>query len=347
MENEKIHGAHFGAPHSDVDGDARRRIYRKESWGSMDNNTFDTLRTVMISPGTVSSLVKLGDGNAALLYLYLVALGANKSSAEKVHELGWDAHKLAAAENRLALAGLLPNEELDSSSQLQQKPAPAPQDSGPTSASDSVFYALVKEVQSMLGKVLSSDDIIRLLGIYDTLRLPGEVILQLVYYCIAEAERNGNKRMPSLRTIEKTAYTWEREGIYTLEAAERYIKQRDEQNGELEKIARILQLGDRDLMPTERKYIDSWLALGYGADTIAIAYERMIMRTGKLAWQYINTIIVNWHDKNLHTAAEILEKDTKDRAVGVRNVFSERPAPDKSDMERMERFIENMKKAKD
>ena len=314
----------------------------------MDNNTLDALNNVMISSATVSSLVKLGDGNAALLYLYLVALGASKSSAEKVRELGWDAHKLAAAENRLALAGLMPTPELDTTSQLQSRVTlVAPPENGPSSVSDSVFYALVKEVQAMLGKVLSSDDIIRLLGIYDTLRLPGEVILQLVFYCIAEAERNGNKRMPSLRTIEKTAYTWEREGIYTLEAAERYIKQRDEQSGELEKIARILQINDRDLLPPERKYIDSWLALGYNAETIAIAYERMILRTGKMAWQYINTIIVNWHDKSLHTAAEIIEKDTKERAVTVRNVFNERPAPDKSDIERMNKFIENMKKAKD
>ncbi|MDR0905087.1 MAG: DnaD domain protein [Oscillospiraceae bacterium] len=317
----------------------------------MEDRKFEPSNAVIIPAETAAALLKLGDGNAALLYLYLATDGADKSSADKVRELGWDSHTLEAAENRLVFAGIMPH---IAAPEILEEALPAERadvshkTERPSKQTGSQFYVLVQEIQRMLGKVLSSDDIIRLLGIYDTLKLPGEVILQLVRYCMTETERQGDTRAPSLRYIEKAAYTWEREGIFSLEAAEAYIIQRDVRRGEISVVRRAMQINDREFTPTERKYVESWLALGYDAQTIAIAYDRTVIKTGKLAMNYMNSIIVNWHDKGLHTVEEILEKDTKpEQSPAARSVFVTRPAPDKRDIERMEKFLENMKKAKE
>ena len=321
----------------------------------MNNIVTDGTNSVTIPTAVISSLLKLGDGNAALLYLHLMRGGdAIKTSADIIRDLGWDAHTLEVAENRLIFAGIMPDTGDEAIRQAIAEPTevfeerPRRAEARGTAEADGRFYALVQEIQRLLGKVLSSDEMIRLLGIYDTLQLPGEVILQLVSYCMSETEKPGESRAPSMRYIEKAAYTWEREGIFTLEAAEQYIKQHELRRGDIAQLRRVLGITDHEMLPSERKYIESWLTLGYDAETIAMAYERMIMKTGKLVWRYMDAIIVNWHEKGLHTVAEILEKDAKsDKSEPSRNIFATRPAPDKSDVARMERFLENMKKAND
>jgi len=313
----------------------------------MDKTNFDSPNSITISPNTLNALLSLGDGNAALLYLYLTGGGLTKTSAERARDLGWSNAELDAAEESLTHAGLMPS--------IGGKPTP-PAPKTPITATpalggasrDGKFFALVKEVQHMLGRILSPDDTERLLGIYDTLQLPGEVVLQLVNFCIAETSRKGNMRAPSMKYIEKAAYTWEREGIFTLEAAEEYIKRTELRRDEVAVIRRVLQIDDRELLPAEQKYVDTWLERGFNAETIGMAYERMMMQTGKRSWAYMDKIIANWHEKDLCSAAEIAEKDSRgDAPVSTRTQKTRaRSVSDNSDIERMNRLIENMKKAK-
>jgi hypothetical protein len=49
----------------------------------------------------------------------------------------------------------------------------------------------------------------------------------LVGWCIEEQERKyGEGKRPSLRIIEKEAYIWAHRELFTLEAAELYLKKR-------------------------------------------------------------------------------------------------------------------------
>ena len=73
--------------------------------------------------------------------------------------------------------------------------------------------------------MLSSAELMTLFGIYDNLGLPVEVILQLITRCLQEyEERYGTGRKPTMRYIEKAAFIWEKNGIYTLEQSESYIR---------------------------------------------------------------------------------------------------------------------------
>ncbi len=211
-------------------------------------------------------------------------------------------------------------------------------------ANGAQFSMLVDEVQRALGKILSSDDLIKLFGIYDCLRLPPEVILQLVTFCIAENRRRyGDHRLPTMRYIEKAAYTWEKEGIFSLEQAEEYIKNLAARRESTAQFAAALQIRGRDLTATERKYIESWIGMGFEPEAAAIAFDRTVTQTGRLVWKYMDSIMKNWHGKGLHRAKDIEKNDLRTDATG-KPAQKNSTAPTAADIERMRKTLEKIKK---
>jgi hypothetical protein len=63
----------------------------------------------------------------------------------------------------------------------------------------------------------------------------------------------------------------------------------------------MLQINGRALTQTEQKYIESWLDMGFGPDALEIAYDKTVVKTGRLQWKYMDSIVNSWHGKNLHT----------------------------------------------
>ena len=65
----------------------------------------------------------------------------------------------------------------------------------------------------------------------------------------------------------------------------------------------------KSLSPTQEKDLNTWLEQGFGEEAIAIAADRTVTNTGSLKWGYLRKILQSWHEKNLHSPAEIREKD--------------------------------------
>jgi hypothetical protein len=270
-------------------------------------------------------LIGSGSGDAALLYLYILTSGGHYDREDAARHTGRSEMQMDAAMEVLARLGLVNTRD--------ERPAPMERpDELPQYTTEDItrelqngdtFKMLVGEVQRALGKLLSSDDLIKLFGIYDYLGLPLDVILQLVTHCKEECARRSPGRIPTMRYIEKAAFTWEREGIFSLEAAERYLRELSKHRSAESRIAQVLGIGGRPLSASERKYIDTWTDLGFNEDAIAIAYDRTVLKTGKLTWRYMDSIIKSWHSKGLHTESEILAGDTPK--------FKPRPEPEKSD----------------
>jgi len=153
--------------------------------------------------------------------------------------------------------------------------------------------------------------------------------------------------MPSVRYIENTAYTWEREGIFTLDSAEEYLKALEARRSAQGEIKAALQIRDRELSTPEKQYVDAWIAMGFGPDAVEIAYERTVMNIGKPAMGYINAIINNWHGKGLHQPQEILEKDVKSERYAPRKDKKDSKQkygePNHEEIKRMERILEKVK----
>ena len=111
-------------------------------------------------------------------------------------------------------------------------------------------------------------------------------------------------------------------------------------------IKNALQIRDRELSETQKRFVDGWIAMGFGADAVGIAYDRTMVKTGKLAWEYIDTIMKNWHKRGIHTKREILEKDgnvNKNAYFGVNAADKKTISPSDEDIKRMERLLKKIK----
>ena len=116
------------------------------------------------------------------------------------------------------------------------------------SKADSGFQAVIAQAQRKLGRALSTADLKTLFGIYDYLALPADVIFMLIGYCIdVFAEKYGPGRLPSMRSIEKEAYSWANREIITIEQADEYIRTQAERRSRAGEIKASMGLGAREI----------------------------------------------------------------------------------------------------
>lgn len=270
----------------------------------------------IISPDNfiADRLISAHDGDVALLYIWLSRYGEFDCN-RAARDLCKTAREIESAYEKLQRLELFQHEE------APQQKLPEPEDTLPEytakdiiqrSAEDDGFKAVLAEAQRTLGRKLSSADMKILFGIYDYLSLPPEVIFLLLNYCVeACAAKYGHGRLPSMRSIEKEAYSWVNREIITVEQAEEFIDRAARRRSAAGKVQEALNLRGRTLSATEAKYIASWLDMGFDTDAISIAFDRTVTNTGALKWSYMNKILLSWHEKGLRTAEEIAEKDSR------------------------------------
>jgi len=278
----------------------------------------------------IERLVAAHDGDVALLFLYLCRRPYDPEKAAL--ELCRTGAEVASAAEKLRRLGLFPAERTGAPAPVETRLPPPDElpeytadDIGRRTAEDGRFRAVVAEAQSIMGRSLSGADMKILFGIYDYLSLPPEVILELLNFCVDRSrEKYGPGRLPSMRAVEKEAYLWANMEILTLEQAEEYIRDFRARRSAVYLTAEALGIRGRELTSTEQKYISSWLDMGFGPETVEIAYDRTVTNTGALKWQYMNRILQSWDEKGLHSPGEIAEKDGPRRPSAA-----PRPAPAK------------------
>ena len=261
---------------------------------------------VTLSEKELQKLFGIGNGDAALLYIYL----RSGNSIHTAAELGLNPNQLSLAEAMLRQMGLW-EEEKKVSFVPGERPAYSENDVISAMDSDGDFRSLYGESQRLLGKHLNTEELKILLGFSRYLGLSNDVISVLVCYCKEAARNRGSLRAPSLRTIEKEAYAWAEQGIETLEQAAAYIRSRNLRNSRMEKLKQQLQIRGRNLTAGEEKYAQSWLDMGFADEVVAMAYERTCLNTGGLSWAYMNKVLQRWHESGLHTAEEVRRGDKK------------------------------------
>ena len=238
----------------------------------------------------------------------------------------------------------LPHEERKQETKLppaEELPEYRAEDIVRRSKEDDAFAAIVAEAQKVLGHVLSSSDLKRLFGIYDYLALPPEVVLELLNYCVSiSCSPSGEGRRPSMRFIEKEAYAWVHMEIFTLEQAEEYIQKSQLRRGDIGKISEALGIRGRALTPSEQRFICSWLDMGFTLDAIELAYDRTVTNTGALKWGYMNKILQTWHEKKLHTPAEIEANDPRRKPASAAKPAAKQDKP--IDLDRLRAALDKM-----
>lgn len=260
-----------------------------------------------IEEAVVRKLLGAASGDAALLYLYIHS-GAEIAAAEKA--LGFTQTRMSCAAATLRQLGLWP-EERKTPILPGERPSYSEKDVLDAMDGDKSFRLLYGEVQRLMGRSLNTEELKILLSFVRYLGLPSEVISVLVSYCKERARRRGSLRNPSLRTIEKEAYSWAEQGIDTLEEAAAYIHNQSVRNSKLQQLMAQLQIRGRSLTQAEEKYASSWLEMGFEDGVIALAYEKTCVNTGGLSWPYMNKILNSWHTAGYKTAEQIRNGDRK------------------------------------
>ncbi len=310
--------------------------------------------SVTLSGPTALRLIRCGDGDAALLYIAILKNRGGGDGGKLRAQLGWDREKFRRALNVLAQQRLvaLPGGE-SPAPPPPVSPAPPPADRQPEytradmarALEGAEFAGLTGAVEEKLGKKLTTPDIAILLGLYDQLGLPADVIFLLVGFCAERtAQRYGEGRRPTMRQIEKEGYTWARLGLMTQESAAVYIRKYQRSRQALPRMMRLLRLGDRPPAPSEEKYLLAWEGMGFADEVIERAYDKTMLKCKELKWPYMNKILCSWHEKGLHTLEAVNAGDRPGRPAASRR-DAEQSA--REDMARMEKYLEQLRREKE
>ena len=159
-----------------------------------------------------------------------------------------------------------------------------------------VLSGMFYQAESILGHMLSGNEIELLYSFYDWLGLPCEVIVMLLSYAAKQGK-------VGKRYLETVAIDWADKGIDTFDKAEEYITQLEEIGSNEHKIRTILGIYDRALTQTEKKYISAWTEeLNISPELVSLAYDKTVENTGKLSFAYMNKILVSWHGEGIKDA---------------------------------------------
>jgi DnaD/phage-associated family protein len=247
---------------------------------------------ITISAGEIDRLLALNDGDAALVFL------CGKRGIEPT--IGGT--QLYHARKKLSGAGILP-------SSFAPRPAYSQSEIARSLQSSPAFKTVADETERTLGKALSPSELQTLHSMHAWHGLPPGVLLLLLHHCASEQERLG--KTLTVRQMENEAKVWASEGFFTEESAEMYIQNKESRRERTSLTFRSLGISGRAPSATEKKYVARWLEMGFPIESIALAYDKTVVNTGKLAWGYCDSILRRWHEKGLHTPEEIDGQDKK------------------------------------
>ena len=140
-----------------------------------------------------------------------------------------------------------------------------------------------------------------------------QVMIALIDYCYKRSALHRNY-------VQTVAEAWASNQIKTWNDLDLYYEKQEHLNKLKKSIAK--KLGKHNgLTQYEEAYIENWvLNFGYDMDIIEIALKRTTFKQNP-TFEYINSIITDWHDRNLKTPAEVTafveqrkkqEKDAKE-----------------------------------
>lgn len=290
-------------------------------------------------------MIKAQNGDAVLYYLALLA-GEEAS-------LSWPRERIEAAHAALVSLSLLdatkpPEVKVEQKLEPDAPPEYGQEDVTLALREGAGFSTLVGELERRLGKLLAPSDLQTLLLLYDYLALPPEVILLLSSYSIEQMQKKyGEGRKPTMSQIKKEAFRWHRAGIDTLETAETHLLTLAKRSEAAARILPLLDIVGRSPVEAERRYLEAWGEMGFDDAALRLAYEKTVLKKQSLSWPYMNSILRSWHQKGLHTKAEIVEKEQgtwKKPAAATSGVSApETQERARRDLDRLDRLLGELK----
>ena len=254
-------------------------------------------------------LVDSGDGDGALLYRALLECGGDAGKAAA--RLRWQDDRLRPAWERLTGLGLAQPPSNTPSPPPRQDDRLPEYSRGEIAAAmerEPEFQGLCRELEGMLGRVFTDNDLRCLYTIYDHLGLPPEVIVHLTGWVIDRERRQKNNpaACPRMPQVQREAFRWKRLGVDTLERAEDYLRRQEAVDAREWAVLQAVGVAERrPAVEKEREYIAAWVDMGLGDELIRMAYERTVYQKKAMSWPYMNKILQSWHAAGYKTPQQV------------------------------------------
>ena len=231
--------------------------------------------------------------------------------------------KITALElQKMSLSGGDASSAAKPSSVSPAAPAPAAA-SAPLAASAAAkavpidSFRAQKEIKSLLfiaeqylGKTLTHTEMETITYFYDTLHMSADLIEYLIESCV----ENGHK---SMHYIRKVAFSWVEEGIETVTQAK---EQSALYNKNCYTVLNAFGIKNRGPASSELTYIKKWAEeYAFSPDIIEEACRRTIAATHQPSFEYADSILTKWHEKNIRHMKDITALDDeyqKERSAG-------------------------------
>ena len=158
------------------------------------------------------------------------------------------------------------------------------------------FKELLFVAEQYLGKTLSATDIDQITYIYDTLNMSAELIEYLIEYCV----ENGHK---SMHYINKVALSWHEENITTVNLAKTssFLY-----NKNCYCVLNAYGIKGRGPAASEIAYIRKWSEeYGFALEVILEACDRTMNAIHQPSFDYTDSILKRWKDKNVRQLKDI------------------------------------------
>jgi len=170
--------------------------------------------------------------------------------------------------------------------------------------------------EQYLGKPLSPSEIKTIIFFTDRLKFSEDLIDYLIQYCVGKGKKD-------FRYIEKVAISWAEEGITTPKQAARAAAKYDKA------VYDIMKALGKSGVPTkaEAEFALRWInKYGFSQDIILEACRRTVLATDHHRFEYADSILASWYQKQVHHKADIQNLDETYRSKGSASKPTPTPA---------------------
>ena len=165
--------------------------------------------------------------------------------------------------------------------------------------SDEEINYLLNAIETAVGRPLSGTDVSVILNLKDGEGMPCNVILMLIRYCVQIGKA-------ATRYIEKVGIDWARNGIDTVELAEKKIQLLNNSKKIWKKFEKIAGIPDRAPTKKEEETIFRWFnEWNFSESMITEAYEKCVNKKGAYILSYMDGIVKKWHTQNIKKLSDL------------------------------------------
>ena len=228
-----------------------------------------------------------------------------KQSAGTVSAIPVDAAAALPAGDAISLANTAkPATAEESLPEPAVVPAPAAKKAIPLNSfkTQKELKSLLYIAEQYLGKTLSLTEVDTITYFYDTLKMSADLVEYLIESCV----ENGHK---SIHYIQKVALSWSDDGITSV--AEAQLRSMNYNKNGFQ-VLHAFGITNRGPAVAEIAYIKKWTdEYGFTLDIIQEACNRTIAAIHQPSFEYADTILKNWLERNVRHLDDVLIQDAK------------------------------------